>query len=338
MNADPPARESAPAAPPPGLGRALRWAAGLALLFAAQALALTVWQAEALGAALARLDAATLGAAAGLCLLNYLLRGARWIAWVRADGLSLPAGRGLQLYLAAYAGTATPGNVGEALRGAWLRPQAPAWSLGVFAAERLADLIALLALAALAAPAWAPALGAGLHRAAQAALEAPALAAGLVLAVLAALMGARRWARRQAPEPAGGWRAALAQAKGTVAACLRHRPLAWLGASMLAWAAQGVAVALLAAGLGRPLGWVEASGAYAAAMVAGAASALPAGLGSMEASFTALMLAAGWPLAEALTLMLLVRALTLWQALLIGLLAWASLPRARMPAGPAAPG
>lgn len=327
MSADPPACGPGPATPPPGRGRILRGAAGLALVFAAQALALAVWQAEALGAALGRLDAATLLAAAGLCVLSYLLRGARWIAWVRAEGLSLPAGRGLHLYLAAYAGTATPGNLGEALRGAWLRPEAPAWSLGVFAAERLADLLALLVLAALAVPAWAPALGAGLRATAQAAAAAPAAAAGLAAMVLIVLGLARRWVRRQAPSPAGGWRATLAQAGSTVAACLRHRPLAWAGASLLAWGAQGGAVALLAAGLGRPLGWVEASGAYAAAMVAGAASALPAGLGSMEASFTALMLAAGWPLAEALTLMLLVRAFTLWLALLIGLLAWAGLGR-----------
>ena len=68
------------------------------------------------------------------------------------------------------------------------------------------------------------------------------------------------------------------------------------------------------------MSWLTATGFYALAMVAGALSALPAGLGGTEAVLTGLLLAQGATPGEALTITVLVRLLTLWLAVAIGLL------------------
>lgn len=295
----------APSGPVTPISRAWRWGAGLALLFSLQALALGLWQAEALREGWAALQPGTLLAAAGLCWLNYLLRGLRWVAWVRQGGAALDWGRGLRLYLCGYAFTATPGNVGEALRGAWVRPGQPLWSLAIFGAERLADLLALLLLSLPALPLLAARLPEGLG--AGLALGAMALGGLLLLPSLRQAMGSR----------VPPWVLAALGA-------LRRRPAGWMLASLLAWAAQGLAVWLLARDLALPLDLGRAQGIYAAAMVGGALSALPAGLGSMEALLTAMLVASGAALAPALVLVLLVRVFTLWQAIVAGalILAW----------------
>ena len=81
--------------------------------------------------------------AASLCLLNYGLRGLRWRFWMAQHGRHFGLWQGLRLYLAGYAFTPTPGNVGEAVRGLMLahQPLGARQSLAIFGAERLADLL-----------------------------------------------------------------------------------------------------------------------------------------------------------------------------------------------------
>jgi uncharacterized protein (TIRG00374 family) len=66
---------------------------------------------------------------------------------------------------------------------------------------------------------------------------------------------------------------------------------------------------------------LTAAGFYAVAMVAGALSALPAGLGGTEAVLTGLLVAHGAIPATALAVTVLARLLTLWLAVAIGVLA-----------------
>jgi uncharacterized protein (TIRG00374 family) len=64
-----------------------------------------------------------------------------------------------------------------------------------------------------------------------------------------------------------------------------------------------------------------ASSLYAAAMVGGAVSMLPAGLGGTEALLTGSLVLYGAPLALALAATVLIRILTLWLAVGLGALA-----------------
>lgn len=245
---------------------------------------------------------------AALCGLNYVLRGWRWRGWMAHYGRRFGRWQGLRLYLAGYAFTPTPGNVGEAVRGLMLahRPLSTAQSLAIFGAERLADLLCLLLLCVPAlvwvtgqgllpsAPSW---LGTALFVLAGLAF----LVAGVLLVFRARLMARVVW---------------LAEAW----ACLTRRPANWLGLTLLAWAAQGVAVWLLCRAMGLDLPLLLAAGFYALAMVAGALSVLPAGLGGTEAALTALLAAYGASAAMALTITVLARLLTLWLAVALGVL------------------
>ena len=123
--------------------------------------------------------------AMALCLLNYLLRGIRWRLWMAHYGRHFGWLEGLRLYLAGYAFTPTPGNVGEAVRGLMLahKPLSLAQSLAIFGAERLADLLCLLLLCV-------PALGWVLgHASVRAAMQSnPNLLAGLLAMVALVLV------------------------------------------------------------------------------------------------------------------------------------------------------
>ena len=245
---------------------------------------------------------------ATLCMLNYTLRGWRWRGWMAHYGRHFGRWQGLRLYLAGYAFTPTPGNVGEAVRG-WMlveKPLSTAQGLAIFGAERLADLLCLLLLCVPAlvwmlqqgllpsAPAW---LGVALFGSAGLAL----VAMGVLVACRARLLTRVAW---------------LAEAW----ACLALRPANWLVLTLLAWAAQGLAVWLLCRAMGLDLPVLLAAGFYAVAMVAGALSVLPAGLGGTEAALTGLLVAYGANAAVALAITVLVRLLTLWLAVGLGVL------------------
>jgi uncharacterized membrane protein YbhN (UPF0104 family) len=241
-----------------------------------------------------------------LCMCNYLLRGLRWRMWMAHYDRPLPLLAGLRLYLAGYTFTPTPGNVGEAARGLLLarQPLRPADSLAIFGAERLADLLGLLLLTL-------PGLwwllqwsGAGAWE-----LRLVGLAGLVALLVLFLLFRFRQplMARFAWLQPA--WR------------CLASRPWIWLGMTLAAWAAQGVATWLVCCAFGLTLDPLLATGFYALAMVGGALSMLPAGLGGTEALLSGLLLAHGAELGAAVGITLLVRLLTLWLAVLIGVMA-----------------
>jgi uncharacterized membrane protein YbhN (UPF0104 family) len=256
---------------------------------------------------LVRLASPTGLLAAALCILSYVLRGMRWRIWMAQYQRPLKFVEGLRLYLAGYTFTPTPGNVGEAMRGLLLahRPLGTAQSLAIFGAERLADLLCLLLLCLPgmwwllhswpAAMSWWPVL---------------ALSAGLTV-VLGWVLLARF---RAALFDRYAW---LQQAWQ----CLASKPLVWLALTGVAWGAQGLAVWLIFTQSGLSIDIGVAAGFYALAMVGGALSMLPAGLGGMEAILTALLISHGAQAGVAVALTISVRLLTLWLAVALGAMA-----------------
>lgn len=243
--------------------------------------------------------------AVALCLLNYLLRGLRWRLWMAHYGRPLQVIEALRLYLAGYTFTPTPGNVGEAARGLLLarNPLSATQSLAIFGAERLADLLSLLLLCLPVA--WWLAGLVGTQRV----VGLAGLALLLAFAVLVLLFRFRQALLLRFAWLHEAW------------VCLATRPLLWLALSLVAWAAQGVAVWLLCREAGLSVDMLEATGFYALAMVGGALSLLPAGLGGMEAILTALLVANGASAGLALGITVQVRLVTLWLAVAMGALA-----------------
>ena len=250
--------------------------------------------------------------ATGLCLLSYVLRGARWRLWMAHYGRHFGWVEGLRLYLSGYAFTPTPGNVGEAMRGLMLatQPLPLLQSLAIFGAERLADLLCLLLLC-VPALLWVVK-----HSAVHALAGWPMWLGGLavlpmlVLVILALVV----WRHRQRLLQRFAW---LHDAW----ACLSVRPLVWFGLTLTAWAAQGLAVWLICRAFDVHMLPATAGSFYAVAMVAGALSALPAGLGSMELVLTGLLVAQSASTAQAVSITVLTRLLSLWLAVAIGVVA-----------------
>ena len=247
--------------------------------------------------------------AAALCVLNYVLRGIRWRLWMAQFDRHFGALEGLRLYLAGYAFTPTPGNIGEAIRGLMLarNPLGTAQSLAIFGAERLADLLCLLLLC-LPAMGWFL-LNASLQLPAPLVISLAAGAALLLVLALALLFVNRARLLTRFTWLQGPW------------SCLATRPMSWFVLTLAAWAAQGVAVWLICRALSIDVPVLTAIGFYAVAMVAGALSALPAGLGGTEVVLTGLLVAHSAASAAALTLTVLARLLTLWLAVAIGVVA-----------------
>ena len=245
-----------------------------------------------------------------LCLLNYLLRGWRWCLWMAFMGRPMAPVAGLRRYLVGYVFTPTPGNVGEALRATLLaqRPLSVTQSLSIFGAERVADLSALLILCLPAFFWWW-----------QHVMELPSWVgwrAGLLMLLLVALAAMLLKSRIVAVIERWVW-------LGAALACLRHRTLFWMGLTLGAWLAQGVAVYLLCRVLGLDIEMLTAVGFYAVAMVAGALSALPAGLGGTELALSGLLVLHGADATSALIITFVARILTLWLAVAIGMVAMA---------------
>lgn len=257
-----------------------------------------------------------------LSLFNYAVRTLRWAAYLRRLGYAPHLRFTALAYLAGFAFTLSPGKLGEVARARWFAAAGVPLPVvaGAFFVERLLDVVAMLALAALilvAFPAYAPQL---------------ALLAGLALAAALALLAC---ARLRAGAPRGGTsllgrlRAGALDAMQASRALLAPAQLApALLAGLLAWGAEGIGFYLLGTLFPPPRMDVAAGiGMYAVAVVLGAASFLPGGLGSTEAVMITLLKLRGHALEEAVVITLLCRLATLWLAVFLGWGALASLRR-----------
>lgn len=254
----------------------------------------------------------------GLSLLSYALRYLRWRWLLRRFANRLPAWRGFLAYVAGFAFTASPGKAGELVR---IRYHAPygfsgAQVFSAFLFERACDLVAVLVLSCLA-------------------LARPgllALAAAFVLLLLGVIGVLARW-------PRGLGRVAdAAQARGHPKLARTLRAVrdgfagcrVWLtlpdvalglAIGLAAWALTALSLVLLLAQLGFTLGWTDALSTYPLAMLVGAASMLPGGIGSTELAIVALLTPLGVPVGTATLAAVGVRFATLWFAIACGLLA-----------------
>lgn len=272
-------------------------------------------------AAVRQLDARWWLAILGLSLINYALRFARWHGYLRWLGNRVNPARHALIYIAGFALTTTPGKAGESMRSVYLaRLGVPyAHSLAAFFAERFLDLltIALLSLLVLIA------------------FSGYVLWVIAPLAILAGLLVAIRQRRlleamsRRYAEPETRFAKlmhALVTAWDQAFALLGNKPLYYgLALGLVAWAAEGVSVFLIAHGLGLTLSVETAIGIYAVSMLVGALSFVPGGLGGTEAVMALLLKLSGAGAALAIAITLIARIATLWFAVVLGLIALAGL-------------
>jgi uncharacterized protein (TIRG00374 family) len=326
----------------PSLGRTEAAILAAILLFAAGFAAAAVWGGGAQAwAAVQRVPLALLPVLLALSALNYAMRGLRWLVFSRALHLPVPPGTNLLYYVAGFAMTPTPGKAGEVVRLYLLRrfhgcayDRTAALMIG----DRLLDGLAATLVVALATPFYAH----GRTGAAAAVILAGLMLAlclrpGLVLhATDAAFARLRRWPRL------------FVRARRAVRGMQRLADprvfAATLTLGAIGWTSEGLSFFLLLraldprAGLGAP----ACVFIFVFAMLVGAVTFLPGGLGSTEATLIALLSLQGVPLPTAIVATGVIRITTLWFAVGLGLLAlpmaMAGAGRARSPARAAALG
>ena len=263
--------------------------------------------------AVGKVGAGGIAVALSLSVVNYGLRFIRWQAYLRAMDYPVPWSPSLNIYLAGFALTTTPGKAGEALRGVLLKrlgvpyPQ----SLAAFSSERLSDLLAIVALALFGLtfyPVAQPMVAVG---------AAAILVALIVLSnerLLERFQGAIRGESRNA-----NLRRQLLQILLQARRCHAPLLLAWATAlSLAAWAAEAWAFSLILHWMGLDIALAFAVFVYAISTLAGALSFLPGGLGGTEAVMVALLISAGVADGEAIAATILIRGATLWFAVAIG--------------------
>lgn len=270
------------------------------------------WQ--AVGSAVARVGMGGIALALLLSLVNYGLRFLRWQGYLRAFGHAVPWRPSLRIYLAGFALTTTPGKAGEALRGLLLKPWGVPYpqSFAAFFSERLSDMFAVVLLTL---------FGLSLYPQARPLI---AVGVGLVATGLLLLAQRRLIGRLAGTLPQSGGRL-CGLLRGLLDALLEarrcHRPGLLAGATLLgvtAWSAEALAFHWVLQWMGAEVPLAFAVFVYALAMLAGALSFMPGGLGGAEAAMVALLVWQGMAGADAVAATVLIRLATLWFAVGLG--------------------
>ncbi len=240
---------------------------------------------------------------------NWALRFAKWHFYLRCLDVPLPWRPSLRVFLAGFTMAISPGKLGEVLKAVLVRNLVGtpvSLTASIVMAERLTDVAGLVALGGLGVTALP---------------RGPLLLSGIALMLVATVVALRtpavgRQARRLLParlvEPVR-----LFVHSGR--ALLSTRALVvTLGLSVVSWFFECLAFALILDGLEVVLPLRVTTFVYAFASLAGAVSMLPGGLGVAEGSLTGLLAGLGTPLPEAAAATLLVRGVTLWLAVALG--------------------
>ncbi len=269
---------------------------------------------------------------AALCsLLNYAVRIVRWRRYLARLGCPLPLGFTALTYIAGFAFTVSPGKVGEMARARYYSRAGTTLSniAGAFFVERLMDVTAMIVLAALAAT-TAPGYQFLTWSAGALAVAVLALLWILPWPSLATRLETATWMPGVLTRALGG----AARAFGAARSLLRPGVLLFgFALAFLAWGLEGIGLYVLCSMF--PITHVSLAtgvGIYAIAVLAGALSFLPGGLGSTEAVMTALLTAQGYPVGDALLVTMVCRVVTLWLAVCIGWIAvWVLRDRMQRP-------
>jgi uncharacterized protein (TIRG00374 family) len=252
----------------------------------------------------------------GLSLVNYFLRFLRWHGYLTYLGEHLAMGRHAAYYLAGFAFTTSPGKAGEAVRSLYLKRHGVGYShsLSALFVERLLDVVTIVLLALSVAwvfesSRWPVLVAALLVLGALPLIRYRGL--DLALGLLVEKLSFRRLAT------AVRHLRSLLQASS---ALLNAAPLyGGLALGILAWGAEGVGFYLILDYLNTGTSMSIAVGVYAVAILAGALSFIPGGLGGTEAVMVLLLGLAGVDTVTALAAALICRIATLWFAVAIGL-------------------
>jgi uncharacterized protein (TIRG00374 family) len=250
-----------------------------------------------------------------LSALSYMLRYARWHWLLYRAGHCVKIGPGFLSYISGFAFTATPGKIGELVRIRYLTRQGVTHSrvISAFVFERAFDLIVVLSIASLASAQFGflPYV---------AIFVTLVVSAVVVLArnpkwvnFIAAHFRLRRWRRLS--------RLVRVIRDGVTGIKVWNDPLDIVVSvilGLLAWGSISMAFVILLDFVGVAIPFTVAIAIYPLSMLAGAASMLPGGVGSTEATIVGMLSFFGVPVGVAISAAVGIRLATLWFAIFCG--------------------
>jgi uncharacterized protein (TIRG00374 family) len=255
----------------------------------------------------------------GMICISYAVRAMRWRQYLLILGYELPMMFGLLTYIAGFAYTLAPGKVGELMKATYYRPYKIPMTVvtSAFILERLSDLAVFVCLALVFLGFAARGYGLLLTM------------TGLCIPLAFLLTASLRKSHLNKLEQSAWLRTAritpmvskLAESIEAAKKLLKFRALiGGLLLGFLAWLCECFVLYVLG-GAHATLFIGDAIGIYAAAIVVGAVSFLPGGLGATEAAMSTLLVNYGYSVQDALVLTIVCRLLTLWIAVLLGWIA-----------------
>ncbi len=265
--------------------------------------------------ALSGFPARNLAVVMALVILGWLLRGWRFFYYLRKSGEDIPPGYALSAFLAGFALTGTPGKVGEAVKGVFLKQDygVPVTKVvGILVVERLMDLWGVLLLGSfslLLFKGWE-----GLFL----------LCAGVV--VIGGIFLCMERLYRPVLERLAGmsflsWACSKVLETLLAGKHLMTPRVFFVGllVSAVAWGMESVSFYVVMEGFALPASLLQANFVYCFSTIVGALSMLPGGIGGTEAGMIGLLAFLGIGYAAGLPSVILIRLCTLWAAVLVGI-------------------
>jgi len=266
-------------------------------------------------AALTEFPLSTLGTVIALVVFGWLLRGWRFYYYVRQSDPSIPLSYSVAVFLAGFALTGTPGKVGEAVKGVFLKDDRGipfTKTVGIVLVERLMDLWGVLVLGSFSVMLFSSWSGVFLICA------AAVIAGGLVFCMenvyrpILRFTGRVRWL---------AW-----PSEKVLGVLLTGRELmtprvfiVGLVVSVVAWGMESLSMYLILDALHLPSSLLQANFVYCLSTLVGALSMLPGGIGGTEAGMVGILAVMGISYTSALPAVILIRVCTLWFAIAVGL-------------------
>lgn len=262
------------------------------------------------------IDLVMLAGLLALSLLNYACRALRWHIYSRHVGLRVPLAHSAAYYVSGFVMTTTPGKIGELLR-LWLLQRRHGYSyyrsMPLVLGDRLADVNAMLLLMistwfAFPDYIWGAIVAVVIVGLLTTAFTFPRPTMRLVGAAFLL-------AGRHRPRLFAKMRRTL-----RLTSRLLSWPLQWraLSITMIGWVAECLALYWLMIAFGIEGSVSHAVFIFTFAMMAGALSMLPGGLGSVEAVMIILLMSMDAEFEVALAITSIVRFTTLWFAVVLG--------------------
>jgi uncharacterized protein (TIRG00374 family) len=255
-----------------------------------------------------------------LSIVSYIARFSRWYYFLHTLEISITISKHLLIYFSGFALTTTPGKAGETIRSLFLSPLGIKYhqSLAAFFSERFLDVVAVLTLSIFFFAWIFPEY------------QQWVILSAIFIVIVFLLIRSKLIPFLIEQFVKHKFKVLLIAFQNQVSVFLGNRSLLIaFPLSLVAWTIQGYGLYLIVSALGfegaySPLLII---GVYSISILAGAISFIPGGIGATETAISILLISIGMDESLAVVASVVCRGMTLWVAVLLGLVSMSIIGR-----------